>query len=167
MWWCVLVCVLSHVQVFVTPWTIVHQDPLSMGFAKQETGVGSHFLVQGIFQIQGLNPHLHVFWISGIFFTAESPGKHIQPLLAIRADVLGDHLPGTDSPGGGVLLGAQTPHSLWRTFAVVTILFRSLTWGCASWLYSFHHIPQGLPSWLSGKESAWKCRRCKRHEFDP
>ena len=99
-----------------------------MGFAKQETGVGSHFLLKGIFQIQGSNPHLHVFWISGRFFNAESPGKHTQALLAIKADVLGTHLPGTYSLGGGVLFGAQTPHSLWRTFAVVTILLFSDHW---------------------------------------
>ena len=32
-------CVLSrfsHVQLFVTPWTIAHQAPLSMGFSRQE-----------------------------------------------------------------------------------------------------------------------------------
>ena len=27
---------LSHVQLFVTPWTIARQVPLSMGFPKQE-----------------------------------------------------------------------------------------------------------------------------------
>ena len=26
------VCVLSHVQLFATPWTVAHQAPLSMGF---------------------------------------------------------------------------------------------------------------------------------------
>ena len=26
------VYVLSHIQLFVTPWTIAHQAPLSMGF---------------------------------------------------------------------------------------------------------------------------------------
>ena len=29
-------CVLSHVQLFVTPWTVAHQSPLSMGFFRQE-----------------------------------------------------------------------------------------------------------------------------------
>ena len=27
---------LSHVQFFVTPWTVAHQAPLSMGFLRQE-----------------------------------------------------------------------------------------------------------------------------------
>ena len=26
----------SHVQLFVTPWTVVHQAPLSIGFSRQE-----------------------------------------------------------------------------------------------------------------------------------
>ena len=26
----------SHVQLFATPWTVVHQAPLSMGFSGQE-----------------------------------------------------------------------------------------------------------------------------------
>ena len=35
---CVSVCVksLSHVWLFVTPWTIAHQAPLPMEFSKQE-----------------------------------------------------------------------------------------------------------------------------------
>ena len=37
--WCVcggVVYMLSHVQLFATPWTITFQTPLSMGFPKQE-----------------------------------------------------------------------------------------------------------------------------------
>ena len=29
-------CVLSHVQLFATPWTLTHQVPMSMGFSSQE-----------------------------------------------------------------------------------------------------------------------------------
>ena len=29
-------CVLSHVQLFVTPWSVAHQAPLSKGFSRQE-----------------------------------------------------------------------------------------------------------------------------------
>ena len=35
---------------FVTPGTVAHQPPLSMG--GWNTGVGCHFLLQGIFLIQ-------------------------------------------------------------------------------------------------------------------
>ena len=46
---------LSHVQLFVTPWTVACQAPLSMEFSRQDSGVGSHSLLQGIFPAQGLN----------------------------------------------------------------------------------------------------------------
>ena len=29
-------CVLSHVRLFATPWTVALQAPLSMGFSRQE-----------------------------------------------------------------------------------------------------------------------------------
>ena len=40
---------------FVTPWTIAHQAPLSMGFTGKNTGVGCHFLLQGILPAQRSN----------------------------------------------------------------------------------------------------------------
>ena len=44
---------------FVTPWTVALQAPLSMGiFPGKNSGVGCHFLLQGIFPTQGLNLHL-------------------------------------------------------------------------------------------------------------
>ena len=33
---CVLCLVLSRVRLFVTPWTVARQDPLSMEFSRQE-----------------------------------------------------------------------------------------------------------------------------------
>ena len=39
----------------VTPWIVARQAPLSMGFPSKNTGVGCHFLLQGIFLTQGLN----------------------------------------------------------------------------------------------------------------
>ena len=29
-----LACMLSHVQLFVTPWSVAHQAPLSMEFSR-------------------------------------------------------------------------------------------------------------------------------------
>ena len=39
-----------------TPWTVARHVPLSMVFPRQGAGVGSHFLLQGIFLTQDLNP---------------------------------------------------------------------------------------------------------------
>ena len=46
---------LSRVQLSVTPWTIACQTSLSMEFSIQNTGVGSHPLLQGIFPTQRSN----------------------------------------------------------------------------------------------------------------
>ena len=47
------------VQVFTTPWTV---EPARLlcpwNFLGNNTGGGCHFLLQGIFLTQGLNPHL-------------------------------------------------------------------------------------------------------------
>ena len=40
---------LSCVQLLVIPWTVVGQAPLSTEFSRLSTGVGCHFLLQGIF----------------------------------------------------------------------------------------------------------------------
>ena len=54
----VKVKLLIHVRLFATPWTVACQTPLSMGFPGKNSGVGCHFLLQGIFLTQGLNLHL-------------------------------------------------------------------------------------------------------------
>ena len=47
--WIVCVCIshFSCVQFFVTPWTAVHQAPLSMGFSRQEHWSGLPFTLPG------------------------------------------------------------------------------------------------------------------------
>ena len=57
-----LMCVLSHVQLFVTLWTVACQAPQAplLGLFRQETGVGCRFLLQGIFPTQGSNPQRQV-----------------------------------------------------------------------------------------------------------
>ena len=43
----------SHVQLFVTLWTVAHQAPLSMGSPGKNTGVGCHALLQEIILTRG------------------------------------------------------------------------------------------------------------------
>ena len=53
-----LVKLLSHVQLFETPWTVAYQAPPFMEFSRQKYGVGCHFLLLGIFPTQRSNPDL-------------------------------------------------------------------------------------------------------------
>ena len=48
----------SHVQLFTIPWAIACQAAMSWDFPSKNTGVDCHVLLQGIFLIQGLKPHL-------------------------------------------------------------------------------------------------------------
>ena len=70
---------LSHVQLFVTPWTVAHQAPLSMGLPQQEYWNGLHFLPQSIFPTQGSNLRLLrlLHWQAGSLLF-ELPGKSLD-----------------------------------------------------------------------------------------
>ena len=49
----------SHVQFFVTLWTVAHPGSSVHGDSLgKNTGVAYHALLQGIFLTQGSNPHL-------------------------------------------------------------------------------------------------------------
>ena len=68
-------CVLSSVQLFVTPQTVAQQAPLSMGFSKQEYW-------RGLFPSPGDLPNPEIEPVSpvssalaGKLFTTEPPGK--------------------------------------------------------------------------------------------
>ena len=67
---------LSHVQLFVTPWTIAYQLPLSMKFSRQEYWSGLLFPppwdlpVPEIELMSLVSPAL-----AGKFFSTEPPGK--------------------------------------------------------------------------------------------
>ena len=58
---------LSHVQLSVTPWTVAIKLLCPWGFSGKNTGVGCHFLLQGIIPAQGSNfGLLHCRWITSL-----------------------------------------------------------------------------------------------------
>ena len=48
------------------PKTAACQAPLCMGFPSKNTGVGCHFLFQGIFLTQGLNLRFLHWWVDSL-----------------------------------------------------------------------------------------------------
>ena len=60
-------CILSHVQLSVTPWTVAHQVPLSLGFSRQEYSSGLPFPSPGDLLDPGIESC--VSCIAGKFFT--------------------------------------------------------------------------------------------------
>ena len=69
-------CMLSLVQLFVTPWTVAHQALLSMGFSRQEYWSGLPLPPLADLPDPGMereSPASPV--IAGIFFITEKPLK--------------------------------------------------------------------------------------------
>ena len=104
----------SSVQLFLTLWTITCQDPLPRDSPGKNTGVGFHFLLQGIFPTQGSNMHLLylLHWQVGSLPPApwEALWNHraiyksrllLRTLLAAEADTY---------PGTPLLHTTPTPH---------------------------------------------------------
>ena len=58
---------------FLTPWTVAHQAPLSMGFLRQEYWRGLPFPTPGDLPNPEIEPKSPA--LAGGFFTSEPPGK--------------------------------------------------------------------------------------------
>ena len=69
-------CVLSHVQLFVTEQTVAHQVSLSLGFPGQEYWSGLPFSPSGNLSDPGFEPKSPTSpALAGGIFTTEPPGK--------------------------------------------------------------------------------------------
>jgi len=89
----------SRVELFATPWTVVHQVLLSMGFPRKEYWNAYHSLLQGIFMTKGSNPglltaarffyrlshHLQVLW--EVFLTQALNSVFFLPFLVSETPV--------------------------------------------------------------------------------
>ena len=72
---------LSHVWLFVTPWTGTHQP------TSKNTGVGCRFLLQGIFPTQRSNLHLLHWQVDSL-----PPGKPNDSIILAQMVSPDDHL---------------------------------------------------------------------------
>ena len=64
---------LSRVQFFVTPWTVAHQAPLSMGFSRHEYWSGLPLPSPGDLPNPGIEPGSPTLQADAL--TSEPPGK--------------------------------------------------------------------------------------------
>ena len=75
----------THVSVFkglfVTPWTVAHQAPLSMGFSRQEYWSGLPFPSPGDLPDPGIEPRSPTLQADAL--TSDPPGKPLCKKLAI------------------------------------------------------------------------------------
>ena len=78
-------CVLIRVEVFVTPWTVARQAPLSMGFSRHEDWSGLPLPPPGGLLTRGWNPRLLRWWASSLpvspLVSLSLKPAHLHPLL--------------------------------------------------------------------------------------
>ena len=75
---------LNRVQLFVTPQTTAHRLLCPWSFPGKNTGVDCHFLLQGIFLTQGLNPNL----LRLLHRQANSSPLHWMRLICVTNEIL-------------------------------------------------------------------------------
>ena len=78
-------CVLSHIRLFATPWTVACKTPLSMEFSREEYWSGLPFPFPGDLPNPGIKPVSLVSpaFTSG-FFTTEPPWKSSGILFNLK-----------------------------------------------------------------------------------
>ena len=95
------------------PWTLALQAPLSMGFSRENTGVGWHVLLQGVFPAQGWNPGVLSLLHQQVH---PSPLRHqgarVVPLSSAERgagplELVRDPLPPPGSEGAALPLGTS------------------------------------------------------------
>ena len=69
---------LSRVRLFVTPWTVAYQAPLSMGFSRQQYWSGFPFLYPGDLPNPGIKPWSPALQTDALL--SETPGKSLYSL---------------------------------------------------------------------------------------
>ena len=79
---------LSHVQLFVTPWAVAHQAPLSLEFSRQDYWSGLPFPSPGDLPDPRIEPRSPGIVRSGRFFTICPASEaqlhtHIHPFLIL------------------------------------------------------------------------------------
>ena len=99
--------VLSRVQLFVIPWTVAYQAPLSMGFSRQEYWSGLPFLSLGDLP----NPGIETVSLASPALAIDSLPLNIQHLIGhtpCSLAMLGQF--GIFSFDGGAGANFQHPH---------------------------------------------------------
>ena len=159
---------LSRVRLFVTPWTVARQSPLSMGFSRQEYWSGLPFPSPGDLsnpRIEPGSPALQAdtlcseppgnkvgcyFLLQGIFLTQQSnPGLlHYRQFLYSLS-----HQAGTLTQKGSTnQLDQDKSHCSWKLRPIInyyvannTLQFSSVTQSCPTLCYPMNRSTPGLP----------------------
>ena len=153
------VCVLSHVQLFATLWTVALQAPLSWDSPSKNTGVDSHSLLQGIFPTQESNLCLlhPLHWQAGSLPLAP-PGKPFvcysltqfpEKAMTTHSSTLAWKTPWTEEPGRLQSMGSlRVRHDRATSLSLFTFMH---------WRRQWQPTPVFLPGESQGRGSLVGC----------
>ena len=86
--------VLSHVQLFATPWTTACQAPLSMGFFRQKYWIGLPFPSPGDLPNPGIEPRSPALQADSLPLSHQgSCAASLPPKISKRLEIQKLHLP--------------------------------------------------------------------------
>ena len=95
---CALLSSFTHVRLFVTPPTVAHQAPVSMGFPRQEYWSGLTYPLPGDLSNPGIKPTSpESLALAGGFFTTSC---HLEKAMAPHSSPLAWRIPWMEEPGG-------------------------------------------------------------------
>ena len=127
---------LSSVRLFATPWTVACQASLLLGFSRQEYWSRLPFPSPGDLPHPGIKPGSPVLQADAL--PSKPPGIHY-----LRDEFM-------------------TMRCSQRCTICTLVHYFSQWWGKGqNWLVNLQ--PEGLPRWLSGKESTCQFRRHRRY----
>ena len=146
------------------PWAIAHQAPLSVRFSGKNTGVGSHFFLQGIFLTQGLNPGLlhcrqilyHLSHQGSHIFVIDVIERKFKKMISLRKN-------------NGNNTFYTVLYSL-KGLYIVCLIPQCLVAELFYWRFSYIYEGVSMETdsgGTSGKEPTCQCQRHKRCGFDP
>ena len=120
---CLLSC-FSHVWLFVAPWTVAHQAPLSMVFFRREYWSGLPFPTPGDLPDPGIEfPPLKSPALAGKFFTTSAAwGAHISLQEISLWSGIEPGEGGGSCSGMGIGRG-QSGSSPWHSWAVILAMW--------------------------------------------
>ena len=130
---------LSHVQLIVNPWTIVHQASLSLGFSRQESWKGLPFPPPGDLSNAGMEPGSPELQEDSL--QSKPPGKSLS-----------------------IHWGLSKTYNKCLFITLVPLSH----WVLNTALFDYKCMIFGLPQWLRCKESTCNIGdRCRKHWFNP
>ena len=95
----------SHVQLFVTPWTIACQIPLSMGFSRQEYWSRLLWPLPGDLSNPGIEPSSPTMWETQVRSLGQE--EPLEKEMVIHSSILVWEIPWTEETGGLKSKGPQ------------------------------------------------------------